>query len=132
MRGEAAQREARVGHENLRHRKRCRDELRGERGRGAAPRGFLDIRMAVEALTLQGDEEIAGVHRAAVGGDAGEAHRGALHAPLHGASGFIEIHHPCFGHVLASVHFAPVSHSARAACATSRSLNGWRTPAISW
>ena len=88
--------------------------------------------MAVETLADERDEEVARVHRAAVGGDAGEGGRRAGEAPVDRARRFLEAHHRFLAHRIASVHRAPLCHSASAARATSRSLKGWRTPAISW
>src|SRR6185295_9790645 len=89
-----------------------RDHRRGR----AAPDRVGDERVAVEALALQRHEQVAGGDRAAVRGDAGDGDRFAEHASAGRLGGFEERHH----------------RASRAALATSASLNGWRTPAISW
>ena len=131
MRGELSQGKARVADHDLGQRHARSDEA-GSQGRsGAPPERLFHVFVAVEALTTQRDEELSRADRAAVGGDPGVA-RVAVGLALDRARRFAEIHHVAHAHVLASVHRAAPCQSASAARATSRSLKGWRTPAISW
>ncbi len=132
VRGEPPERKARIRDHHLRKRGLARQLARHERGGGAAARRFGDEVVGVEALAPDRDEEIAYLDRAAVARHARETSRRPVHATAQRTRGVLEAHHESLRDVHAGVHAAPLPHSASAACATSRSLNGKRTPAISW
>ena len=132
MGGEESQGGARVLHDDVRRGRCAAHGVRGDRRDRAAAECFLDVFVAVETLARERHEQVARVHRAAIGGDAGEREVRAEEPSPDRAGGFLEIHHRRLRQVRLAVHFAPPSHSASAARAISPSLNGWRTPAISW
>ena len=132
VRGEPSQRGARVVHDELRVRRSAVQGSRDERGGRAAAQRLGDVFVPVESLAGQRHEKIAGVHAAAVSGHTADPDIRADEAPREDARGFRKIHHRDIGHGIARIHRAPRCQSASAARATSRSSNGWRTPAISW
>ena len=128
--GEAAECHAGVGDYDLAQRARRRARDQGC-GRPKLHR-TLDERMAIEALALQRHEEVARRDVAAVGGHARDLHVRATHLARHEPGGLAQVHHRVGGHGESGAHACPAVHCESAAAATSRSLKGWRTPAISW
>jgi hypothetical protein len=119
MGGQLPQRDPRVGHGYQRQVRIGLGPAMLDHGTdGTGSEHIAHELVTVEAVALEGDEQHARCHRTRIGADRQELGIPALRENADRRRGLVQLHH----------------HACRPPstdCATSRSENGWRTPAIS-